>query len=124
MLNHDNYVWTASSVEDAEMLKMKASGQIPRYISYLPLSHVASQYADIFLAAYNGAHVHFADANALKGSLIDYLLEVRPSTFLGVPRIYEKMEERVRSVLEKKPFIYKWADHVGIFVNLVGSNWN
>lgn len=113
MLSHDNYVWTARSVFDADLAKLREEGTPVRAVSYLPLSHVAAQYADIFLTLNNGASLFFTDVNALKGTLIDYLLEVRPVIFLGVPRIYEKMEEKVRSILEKKKLIYNWANYYG-----------
>jgi long-chain-fatty-acid--CoA ligase ACSBG len=113
MLSHDNYVWTALSGEDAHIRKAKADGVEFRIVSYLPLSHVAAQYCDLFLSLCNASSVFFTDVNALKGTLIDYLIEVRPVIFLGVPRIYEKMEEKVKAALEKKPFIYKWATHYG-----------
>jgi long-chain-fatty-acid--CoA ligase ACSBG len=113
MLSHDNYVWTAKMAMDADLKMLIEKNVNIRAVSYLPLSHVAAQYADIFLTLANGASVFFTDANALRGTLIDYLLEVKPVIFLGVPRIYEKMEEKVRAALEKKPFIYKWATHYG-----------
>lgn len=110
MLSHDNYVWLGNALDDKLVHEMQ--GTIPRLISFLPLSHVAAQFVDIFLTAAKGVSVFFADAMALKGTLIDYLHEVRPNIFLAVPRVYEKMEEKVRAVLEKKPFIFKWASHV------------
>lgn len=113
MLSHDNYVWTAVTAEDGNLRKAKAEGIEFRTVSYLPLSHVAAQYCDLFLSLTNASSVFFTDINALRGTLIDYLLEVRPVIFLGVPRIYEKMEEKVKAILEKKPFIYKWATHYG-----------
>lgn len=113
MLSHDNYVWTGSSVEDEDYIKVKQDGIQIRMVSYLPLSHVAAQYSDIVLALSTGASVFFTDINALKGTLINYLLEIRPTIFLGVPRIYEKMEEKVRAILESKPLIFKWASQYG-----------
>lgn len=113
MLSHDNYVWTALSGEDGHIRKAKAEGVEFRIVSYLPLSHVAAQYCDLFLSICNGCSVFFTDVNALRGTLVDYLVEVRPVIFLGVPRIYEKMEEKVKAALEKKPFVYKWATHYG-----------
>jgi long-chain-fatty-acid--CoA ligase ACSBG len=118
MLNHDNYVWTCRSNRDPDIDKYIEEGNQVRALSYLPLSHVAAQFSDIFLSLRNGASMFFTDANALKGSLIDYLLEIRPTVFLAVPRIYEKMEEKVRAVLEKKKRVFEWSTHVD-FNNLV-----
>ena len=114
MLSHDNYVWVATEPINSEpdYQERKKTDESVRGISFLPLSHVAAQYVDIFLSLNTQAHMFFADANALKGTLIDYLLEIRPHMFVAVPRVYEKMEEKVRSVLEKKKFVYKWATHV------------
>ena len=123
MLNHDNYTWTCRSSRDPDVDKYMEEGNQVRAISYLPLSHVAAQFSDIFLSLKNGASMFFADANALKGTLIDYLLEIRPTVFLAVPRIYEKMEEKVRAVLEKKRRVFEWSTHVNSCY-LVWKNWN
>jgi long-chain-fatty-acid--CoA ligase ACSBG len=112
MLSHDNLVWTAQALRNKEVEKMIEEGFSPRGVSYLPLSHVAAQFSDIFVSLKAGGHIFFTDADAMKGTLIDYLLEVRPTAFLGVPRVWEKMEERVRSVLDKKKRIFAWASHV------------
>lgn len=112
MLSHDNLLWTARCTTSAKTEKFIAEGGQPRGISYLPLSHVAAQFTDIILSLKHAGHVFFADANALKGTLIDYLLEIRPTAFVGVPRVWEKMEERVRSILEKKKRILSWASYV------------
>lgn len=66
-----------------------------RIISYLPVSHIASMSTDIFASAERGWAVYFADKEALKGSLADYIKMVKPTIFLGVPRIYEKIQDKI-----------------------------
>ena len=67
-------------------------------VSYLPLSHVAAQYSDIVSCMMEGIHVYFADPSALSGSLIDTLKEVRPTVFFSVPRVWEKIYDRMQEV--------------------------
>lgn len=112
MLSHDNYTWI-NTVLSNELIFDKPS---PRIVSFLPLCHVAAQYADILLQLAIGAHVFFADKTALRGTLIDYLLDVRPNIMLAVPRLYEKMEDKVRLALQEKPRIMKWALAVSFHV--------
>ena len=61
-------------------------GDPARIITYLPLSHIAGQVADIYLPIYAAATVYFAQPDALKGSLRQTLVEVKPTMFFGVPR--------------------------------------
>ena len=67
-------------------------------VSYLPLSHIAAQVIDIYLCFYGGATVWFADKTALQGSLVETLKEVRPTRFIGVPRVYEEIHEQLLGV--------------------------
>ena len=57
-------------------------------VSYLPLSHIAAQIADIYMPIENGSLICFAQPDALKGSLLTTLREVQPTLFFGVPRYY------------------------------------
>lgn len=63
--------------------------------------------------------VHFADPGALKGTLVNTLAETQPTIFLGVPRvwekIYEKMQEKARSNGVIKTWIAKWAKAQSIY---------
>jgi long-chain-fatty-acid--CoA ligase ACSBG len=108
MLSHDNYTWTVKPFIEGLIFKT----EIPRVVSFLPLSHVAAQFSDLILQLGIGTHVFFADANALRGTLIDYLLDVRPNLVLAVPRLYEKMQEKAMEALSQKPRIFKWASSV------------
>ena len=66
-------------------------------VSYLPLSHIAANLADIWgMFLFKGTIV-FADIGALKGTLGETLKEARPTTFFGVPRVYEKIADGIRA---------------------------
>ena len=94
MISHDNYTWTAQNWVNS----FKFSTEKEKFMSYLPLSHVAAQIVDIVTALLIAAEVIFADPNVLQGSLIENLLEIRPSYFFGVPRIWEKIEEKLKCI--------------------------
>ena len=68
-----------------------------------------------------GATVNFADRNALKGSLVGTLREVRPTFFLGVPRVFEKMMEKMQELGKSAPAVKKmvatWAKKTGLDQN-------
>jgi long-chain acyl-CoA synthetase len=67
-----------------------------RYISYLPLCHVAEQAFTNFVGLRVGGTVAFcADMTKLK----DVLTAVRPTLFFAVPRVWEKFEAALRSKL-------------------------
>ena len=93
MLSHDNIIWTAI-VASREVLKLQYGKEI--IVSYLPLSHIAGQMMDIWVPLINLATIVFADKMALKGTLLDTLKEARPTTFFGVPRVWEKIMEGMK----------------------------
>lgn len=78
-----------------------------KVISYLPVSHIASMSIDIFASAARGWSVYFTDKDALKGTLADYIKMVRPNIFLGVPRIYEKIMDKIEKKVKSANFIKK-----------------
>ena len=94
MLSHDNVYWTSINIgrNVVGMAEKKEVG-----ISYLPLSHVAANFSDIWAIFLFKGTVIFADKMALKGTLVDTLKEVRPTAFFGVPRVYEKIAEGIKN---------------------------
>ena len=80
-------------------------------LSFLPLSHVTARHVD-FALLYNGvtlAYCPFVD------QLSQTLLEIRPTMFVSVPRVYEKIH--AQADLKAKDFpkkqIFHWALSVG-----------
>ncbi|CAD8094982.1 unnamed protein product [Paramecium sonneborni] len=112
MLSHDNYMFTVAQ----HLKKYKIDDEI-RIVSYLPLSHVAAQLVDIVGIFRWGGHLYYANPDALQGSLIVTLKEVRPTFFLGVPRVWEKIYEEMQKVGKSNGFIKnliaKWAKQLG-----------
>ena len=112
MMSHDNLTWMARTT--CKFLNISANDSL---VSYLPLSHSAAQMVDVWMAMSAGASVSFADKNALKGTLVHTLREVRPTCFLGVPRVFEKMMEKMQELGKSAPAVKKviasWAKKTG-----------
>lgn len=113
MMSHDNLTWMAKTA--SKYLSMTAQDSV---VSYLPLSHSAAQMVDVWMTMSAGATVNFADRNALKGSLVSTLREVRPTFFLGVPRVFEKMMEKMQELGKSAPAVKRviatWAKKTGL----------
>ena len=60
-------------------------------ISFLPLSHVTARHLD-YVMFNNGMTIAYCPAFT---SMPQYLTEVRPHLFVGVPRVYEKLRSKV-----------------------------
>ncbi|XP_068446102.1 long-chain-fatty-acid--CoA ligase ACSBG2 [Clinocottus analis] len=125
MLSHDNITWTALATSRHVGLTDATSSQ-EVVVSYLPLSHIAAQMVDIWVTMRVGGATYFAQPDALKGSLVNTLKEVRPTAFMGVPRVWEKMQEKMKSVGAKSSTVRRklaaWAKDVGLQTNLAKMN--
>ncbi|OEK01244.1 hypothetical protein BFP97_06845 [Roseivirga sp. 4D4] len=77
-----------------EAIKMPSQ---PRYFSYLPMTHIAERAGIELSAIYRGAEVSFPESLDTFG---EDLASVQPETFFGVPRIWQKFQEKL---LEKMP---------------------
>ncbi|XP_053337634.1 long-chain-fatty-acid--CoA ligase ACSBG2-like isoform X1 [Clarias gariepinus] len=124
MLSHDNITWTANAAGTLINLK-KAEESL---VSYLPLSHVAAQVNDMWVPMSFAGTTYFAQPDALKGSLATTLREVRPTSFLGVPRVWEKMQEAMKNIGAKSSLmsrkISEWAKGIGLQASYNAMNNN
>lgn len=122
MLSHDNLTWCAGTFSHS--FKIQRDSEV--MVTYLPLSHIAGQIVDIYISMKYGAVVYFAKPDALKGSLLGTLKEVRPTVFVGVPRVWEKMVEGIKHKSREFGFFKKkigaWAKSVGYRTTIAEMN--
>jgi long-chain acyl-CoA synthetase len=80
-------------------------------VSFLPLSHVTARHADIALL-HRGVTLAYCP---FIEQLPQALLEVRPSIFVAVPRVYEKIYSQVQQKAKGFPqrTLYRWTLSVG-----------
>jgi len=107
MLTHGNLASNISCSMEAFGLGTKDEISL----SFLPLSHVTARHVD-FALLYRGVVLAYCPD---LGQLAQALTEVQPTIFVGVPRVYEKIRQRV--VLKATGFphraVYRWALSVG-----------
>ncbi len=105
MINHDNLSFTTHQIRFIMDIRND-----DRFISYLPLCHIAEQIFSIHGAITFGYEVAFAESIE---KLADNIKEVRPTGFFGVPRIWEKFYEGLSAKLSLatgiKAKLVSWA---------------
>ena len=82
-----------------ELACAQRMGLIPdraRWVSYLPLAHIAERMFSIYLPIHTGTHVHFCPDTA---QLVRVVGKVRPNGFFGVPRVWEKIRAGIEALL-------------------------
>ncbi len=105
VLTHDNLTWTADQARGVFSL---APDDV--LVSYLPLSHVAEQMYAVHVAITFGYSVAFAESiEALRTNIV----EIRPTLFFGVPRVWDKfvagVTEKLASVHGVRAGLARWA---------------
>lgn len=117
MLTHDNII---SNVIDAGEKYSFSERDIP--LSVLPLSHIFERSA-MYLYIYNGMSVHYAESVE---KVPENLSEVRPTIFVGVPRIFEKVYAKAKLQAAQaggiKEKIFEWSIEVAKEVALCNES--
>jgi len=107
MISHDNLCAVSSSfdAEISRILRTMGGGGQERMLSYLPLSHIAGFLLDVILPLVVTQHnnswltMYFARTYDLRESTLPNRLQfVKPTIFFGVPRVWEKIAERLRAI--------------------------
>jgi long-chain acyl-CoA synthetase len=92
--SHNNIVWTLESARRVLELHNEV------LVSYLPLAHVAERFTSQWGSIYNGHEVYLCPDVA---ELLPYLLEAKPTAFVGVPRVWEKLMAGINAGLGAEP---------------------
>ncbi|KAG2181074.1 hypothetical protein INT43_008656 [Umbelopsis isabellina] len=69
------------------------------YVSYLPLAHVFERAAQ-GLFVYNGASIGYYQGNT--ATLLDDIIELKPTVFCSVPRLFNRIYDKVLSGVKAK----------------------
>ncbi len=77
------------------------AGRHVRWVSYLPLAHIAERMFTLYLAVSNAGHTYFCHHAATE--LISCITDVRPTAFFGVPRVWEKIQAGIQALLAAEP---------------------
>jgi long-chain-fatty-acid--CoA ligase ACSBG len=76
-----------------------------KIISYLPLNHIAAQLVDIYLSISICSCVYIC--NMKEEKIPEVIKREKPTIFLGVPRIWEKIDEGINKKLKNMSHIEK-----------------
>ncbi|WP_368367281.1 long-chain fatty acid--CoA ligase [Actinomadura sp. WMMA1423] len=91
LITHSMVLHEAEMVERSSVLPEHPAG-----ISYLPFAHIADRVLSYYLPVRLASHVHFCPDPA---QLTSVLGAVRPHSFFGVPRVWEKIMAGIQAVL-------------------------
>jgi long-chain acyl-CoA synthetase len=103
--NPKGVVISHASIEYELAATVQAGNFMPhvRWVSYLPLAHIAERMFTLYAAVRFANHTYFCHDAA--SQLIATVGEVQPTAFFGVPRVWEKIQAGIRTLmsLEQDP---------------------
>ena len=118
MLSHNNLI---SNVLDSEKRVPFENGK-SKALSFLPICHVFERMI-LYLYQYCGVEIYFAESI---DKMTDNLKEIKPNVMTAVPRLYEKVYDKI---LEKgadlsgiKRALFFWAIDLGLKYEPYGQN--
>ncbi|WP_236737584.1 AMP-dependent synthetase/ligase [Mycobacteroides franklinii] len=109
-LTHENFMTNAEALKELAPI-----GPHDRVVSYLPDAHAANRWVGHYASLLLGVQVTtLADIS----EIINALKEIRPTIFMGVPRIWVKIKSRLESQVAADPNplrrrLTAWALRVG-----------
>jgi len=118
MLSHNNLV---SNVLDSEKRVPFDNGK-SKSLSFLPVCHVFERMI-LYLYQYCGVEIYFAESIE---QMSDNLKEIKPNVMTAVPRLYEKVYDKIiakgTDLSGIKKALFFWAVKVGLRYEPYGAN--
>ncbi|MBT8259958.1 MAG: long-chain fatty acid--CoA ligase [Bacteroidia bacterium] len=118
MLSHYNIV---SNVLDSEKRVPFVKGK-SKALSFLPVCHVFERMI-LYLYQYCGVEIYFAESIE---KMADNLKEVKPNIMTAVPRLYEKVYDKIiakgMDLTRIKKMLFFWAVKLGLKFEPYGAN--
>ena len=91
LLTHRNILYEMAAIDTMGIVVPRV-----RWVSYLPLAHIAERMFSIYAPIHAVGHVHFCPDAA---QLVRVIGKVRPTAFFGVPRVWEKVRAGIQALL-------------------------
>lgn len=109
MISHDNILEVMRNQDEAFSINEGDVG-----LSFLPMAHVAERILAFYGRINTGMSTYFASSIA---KVLEEVVEVKPTIFGSVPRIFEKAYAKIMSTVEQAPparqRIFRWAERTG-----------
>lgn len=117
MLTHKNFISNVKGCIDR--MPVDSSG---KFVSFLPLCHVFERMVN-YLLHYQGVAVYYAESVDTLG---DNIREVNPEGFCAVPRVIEKLFDKImlkgKDLKGIKRMLFFWAVNLGLRYELNNAN--
>jgi long-chain acyl-CoA synthetase len=111
MLTHDNIVSNVEAIIEGKYFELNTED---RALSFLPLCHIYER-TDIYIYLRFGASIYYAESME---TIADNLREVKPSMFATVPRLLEKVYDKIVAkgyeLTGIKKQLFFWALNLGL----------
>jgi long-chain-fatty-acid--CoA ligase ACSBG len=74
-----------------------------KFVSYFPLNHIMFQISDIYLPIMLNGTVYFSDRDSIDTNfnLLKTMIDVKPTIFIGIPKIWERIYDKINNDMEK-----------------------
>lgn len=117
MLNHKNFIQNVLAT-----IKILPVQPEDKFLSFLPLCHVFERMVN-YLVQYRGCGVYYAESVETVG---DNMREINPQGFAAVPRVIEKLYDKIilkgKELTGIKKALFFWAVNIGLKYELDGAN--